>query len=155
MSREIVSQTRLPPALVHKERFAYEWLLAYRADTVPGLVRGRCRYLGLGRRLGHDADGGTRGQALWGSLDMRSTIMGGMLRSTRGCSMVLGACCDAVAGPVVRGVKQTIHDMRAVMPRILCTTGPVATQGQTRSAQLPGALVPGRPLPRHATRGGW
>src|SRR5215510_1402253 len=58
VSRKMVEQIRSSPTLPHKAEFAYEWLLAYRADPVPGMVRGRCRGLGLGSRLDHDTDGG-------------------------------------------------------------------------------------------------
>src|SRR5215471_5818711 len=103
----------------NKEEFAYEWLLAYPEDPVPGLVRGRCRGLGLGSRLDHEADGETRGQALGGSLALRSTVMGGILGRTRGHSELRVALCDAVAGLVLRGVEQTMHPSRAVMTGIL------------------------------------
>src|SRR5262245_33187317 len=94
----------------------------YREDAVVGMAGGRCGGLGLGRRLGHAADGGTLGQALGGSRALRSTVMGGMRGRTRGHSELRVAFCDAVAGLVVRGVEQTMHPSRAVMPRILCTT---------------------------------
>ena len=68
MSSQIVSQTRSISPLRHKAEFAYEWLLAHCEDAVPGMAHGLLGGLGLGSRLGHDADGGMLGQALWGSL---------------------------------------------------------------------------------------
>jgi len=108
-------QTRLPPPLHHKVKFAYEWPLAHRADAVPGMARGLLGGLGLDSHRGHDADGGMLGQALWGSLALRCTVMGGIRSRTKGRAAVRVACYDAVAGLVVRGVEQTLRAIRAVM----------------------------------------